>query len=1081
MLLLLAAFLPLGAVAENKLLRYPDIHNDLVVFVHGGDIWRVPVSGGEATRLTSHPGLELFPKFSPDGRWIAFTGQYEGDEQVYVMPASGGEPRRLTSYPAAGPLPARWGYDNQVVGWSADGLAVLFRSHRDHFSVSNSRLYTVPVNGGLPSALPMKVAGAGSLSPDGRSVFYTPLSRDFRTWKRYEGGWAQDLWIYDLEGNTSTNITAHRRTDRDPMWTDAGLFFVSDRDDYLNLYTVDESGSSVRQLTDYKSDVRWASADRSGNIVYELDGELRIYDARKAGDRGISIAVPSDSVSTRPRSISVGGQLEHFAISPNGARVAIVARGDVFSVPVEKGVTRNLTQSSTAHDRLATWSPDSTTIAYVSDRSGEEQLWLVDALGQQAPRRLITDQQTRFVGLSWAPNGTQLAVSDMHGSLFVIDVDGGSIRKVGELGAYYNQDFAWSPDSRYIAYSALNDTFLFQVQVWDAGDGQTHSVTSRYFNSFAPAWHPTGEYLYYLSDRELSPQIGSFEWNYVVDRETFVYALALSPDSENPYRPGNDEALAAGISSSDDEEPDIQIELEGIQERVIRVPVDADNYTALAVSAEQLVLYKTGPAYYGRRSGSESGLQVFSIEEQETEPLTAGADPITGFDMSSGGDFVLVQQGGDLSRFSLSDTSSQSVAVSTAGLVSKIVPKEEWATIFDEVWRRFRDFFYVDNMHGYDWNALREEYRQLLPHVSHRSDLNYLLGEMISELNVSHAYVFGGDTSQVKRPVPALLGAEFEFDARSETYRISRVLAGDNSEDRYRSPLTEVGIDVNVGDFILKINGRTLSRSLPPFAVLRDSGGSLIELLVNDGPTLQGARTELVNPVSSEASLRYLEWTTRNREFVRRQSDGRVGYLHIPNMGGDGIREFIKWYYGQIRSDGLIIDVRGNAGGNVSQMILERLLRKHYSTGYVKGEKYPRTYPWGVGGAKVFTGELAVIADQTTLSDGDAFTWTFKQAARGPIIGMRTWGGVVGIDNTGPVLDGGGMNVPQFPLADSKGQWVVEGEGVLPDVVVENSPASLVDGHDLQLERAVQNMLNTLGEDSPGRLPNAATAPVKTP
>lgn len=1076
---------------ETRLLRFPDIHGGLIAFTHGGDIWTVSSSGGGARRVTSHPGLELFPKFSPDGKWIAFTGQYDGDEQVYVIPAIGGEPIRLTSYPARGPLPARWGYDNQVYGWTPDGNAVLFRSHRDHFNVTDSRLYAAPLNGGLPSPLPMVLAGAGDYSPDGKSMIFSPIFRDFRTWKRYEGGWAQDLWAINLETHETTNVTNDPRTDRDPMWTDNGIYFVSDRDDHLNLYALDSAGAA-RQLTTHASDVRWASADRAGAIVYELDGALRVFNTATNKDRAVSIFVPDDGIHTRSKNISVADQIRSFSISPNGARAVFAARGDIYSAPLKSGVTRNLTRSSDAHDRNAKWSAKGARIAYVSDQSGEEEIWVADAKGDKPPHQVTSSNRLRFYRLEWSPKGDKIAVGDMKGRLYVVDIRSGHLTKIGEMGAWYNQDFSWSPDGRYVAFSALNPNFMRSIHIWSEDGGRDQSVTDERFNSFSPAWDSGGDYLYFLSDREFSPQIGSSEWNYAVDRETAAYAIALTPTAQNPFSPKNAEADEK-TESNEDEQKDagrIEIEFNKLQDRLIRVPIEADNFDAIAAFNNKLVLFRTGPFYYGRESDVTPAAQVFSIKDRKLRTVTKTnpfdqqstdiSAPVTAFDLTPDGRFFLVERRNAYMLYDLSDGNLSPKPVSTDGLRATIAPRQEWANIFDETWRRFRDFFYVENMHGYDWEALRQKYRPLLKHAAHRSDLNYLIGEMIAELNVGHAYVFGGDRALPDRPDAGLLGARFEYDAKADAYKISDILKGDNAEQRYRAPLAEFGVDVGVGDYVIDINGRELNREITPYETLRTVGGEPVELTVNNTASRNGAHKLIVDPVASERNLIYYDWVRKNRERVDELSNGRIGYLHIPNMSADGIREFIKWYYGQIRKDGLLIDVRGNGGGNVSQMIMERLLRPHYSNGYVQGERFPRTYPWGVGGAKVFTGELAVLANERTLSDGDAFTWTFKQTKRGPIIGRRTWGGVIGIDNTGQLLDGGGVFVPQFAFADSKGRWVVEGEGVAPDIDVENDPASLIEGVDPQLERGVFELLQQIGDRSPGTLTPAQEAPVKS-
>lgn len=1062
--------------AHARLLRYPDIHGDVVAFVYASDIWTVAAGGGIARRITSHPGLERFPKFSPDGNWIAFTGQYDGDEQVYVVPSVGGIPKRLTSYPAWGPLAARWGSDNQVVGWTPDGGSVVFRSYRDQKSIVESRLYTVPVSGGLPRALPMPHAGVGVFSPDGRRILYSPQARDFRTWKGYRGGWAQELWIFDPDGETR-NVTNYEGTDRDPIWSSRGIFFVSDRDGRLNLYTAGRDGSEIVQLTRHDYDVRWASADMEGNIAYELNGDLREYSA-DGRDRAISVQVPDDGVHRRPRVIDVQEWIEDFDLSPDGERVAVTARGDVFTIPVGDGISRNLTKSDT-HERLAAWSPDGSSVAYVSDASGEEELWISKDSASPSNRQITEGNRRRIYRIQWSPTGDRIAVGDHLGRIHIVEVKNGHSQAIGETGAWYRQDFSWSPDGRFLAFSSLEPTFMSSLFLWSEKHGVVR-LTSAMTNEYSPAWHVSGNYLYFLADRGFEPQIGSFEWNYVVDRETSVLGLALRRGLPNPF---NENGAPAENSESD-----VRVEPAGIESRIYRVPLESDNYEQLGLNGDQILLARAGPFYLGRDPATLPQVLAYSISDKELRILADEASgPFTSQDVRGIGDrvdpaetapSVLVRnRDGDLTVYDIKSGDARKVEIGQ--LRKRIDPGQEWATVFDEVWRRFRDFFYASNMHGYDWRAIGDAYRELLPYVADRSDLNYLLGEMISELNVGHAYVFGGDTIAPDRRSVPLIGAKFRLDEAADRYRIGKIYAGDNSDVHYRSPLTELGVDVEPGDYVLSINGSALTGSQNPFAVLREQVAGKLEIVVSPTPDPVDGRRVVVDSVDSEQPLIYYEWVGHNREIVDARSGGRIGYLHLPSMGPDGIREFIRSYYGQIRKDGLVVDVRGNLGGNVSQMILERLFRRLYSLGYVKGEKPVRTYPWGVGGARVFSGEIAVIANENTLSDGEAFTWTFQQAGRGPVVGTRTWGGVVGIDDTGSTVDGGGIRVPQFAFADTGGRWVVEGRGVFPDIEVHNTPADALAGRDRQLEAAVDAIEDALDGRNPGRLPEAQAPPNK--
>ena len=1076
------------ADADTKLLRFPDLHGDQVVFTYAGDLWSADTAGGAARQLTSHPGQELFAKFSPDGKHIAFTGQYDGGEQVYVIPVGGGEPVQLTFYPSEGPLPARWGYDHQVYGWTPDGSAVLFRSVREGFSLTDSRLYTVKLTGGLPQALPMAISGAGAYSPDGTQVVFSPLFRDFRTWKRYQGGWAQDLYLFNLDGSGSQNITQNIRTDRDPMWMGDSLYFVSDRDDYLNLYRYDILAGDTSQLTQYKGqDVRWASDDGSHRIVYELNGTLHIFDVRDDQDSALDITVPADSGLNLPELVKVADHLEDFDISPNGERVIIAARGEVFSMPVEEGVSRNLTTSAGAHDREVAWSPKGDHVAWISDAGGEEELYVRDALGLSAARQVTRDSDIRLYHPVWSPGGSMLAYGDAEARIWVIGQDGKNRRLVGDDPGFMQHDFSWSPDSRWLAYSMEDSNGYRSLFIWDSKSGTSHRITSELFSEYSPAFSASGEQLYYLSDRMFSPQIGNIEFNYVSSRNTGVFAMMLTADASNPFAPKNvegvterDDKVGAKDSDKKDRKKDkdsddtvtVKIDFEGLAGRVARAPVDFDDYFGLSDHGDHLLMVRAGAPFYGRDSYEKPTLIAYSLEDRKTFDI---ATDIDGYVSASDSGQVVVLQSGKLNRFEIKEDDQEAKNVKIAGLSTERIRSVEYQQIFDEVWRRYRDHFYVRNMHGYDWEALREQYRPLVAYVASRADLNYLIGEMIAELSVGHAYVAGGDIGAPERSEDALLGATFELDESAGLYRIDTIYAGQNEEDRYRSPLTEPGMKVNEGDYVLAINGRPLTAHINPYSLLKGAGGKLLELTVSDDATGGNRHAVIIKPISSENELIYLSQVQHNRDYVTEQTGGKVGYLHIPDMGASGIYEFIKWYYSQIRKQGMIVDVRGNGGGNVSQMIINRLDRGHVFMGYNRGVDNSGTYP-----TAVFTGPMVGLLNEDSASDGDIFPAAFQALDLGPLIGKRSWGGVVGITGLGDLIDGGTVYVPQFGTASAEGQWVIEGTGVSPDIEVDNPPEAVMLGKDPQLDRAIKEVLQRL-ETQPGILPPRPADPVKTP
>jgi len=1080
------------ATAQTKLLRFPDIHGDKVVFTYAGDLWTASTSGGMATRLTAHPGLELFAKFSPDGKWIAFTGQYDGDEQVYVIQATGGAPKQLTFYPSRGPLPARWGYDNQVYGWTPDGKAVVFRSLREYFDLGDSRLYTVSIDGGLPQALPMPKSGAGDLSPDNTQVVYSPLFRDFRTWKRYSGGWAQQLYIFDLKSHAAEKITDDSRCHRDPMWVGDKIYYSSDKDDTLNLYSYDPTTKKTTQLThSTKWDLRWPSTDHKNRIIYEMDGELNIFDIATAQSTKLSIDVPTDALAMRPSRISAAGQIESAGLSPKGERALFVARGDVFTAPIEKGATRNLTNSSNAHDKFAQWSPDGAKIAFISDMDGEDELYLINQDGSGKPEELTHGFHEMLYQPSWAPDGKRIAFGDKDGKLYVLTLDDKKVTQIAQNPRGRIPEYPWSEDGGHLAYTMDNSAGFTSVYIWSVADGQSHRVSDELYDCDHPAWDPEGNYLYFIGTREFAPQLSRIEFNFATNRGRSLLALTLRKDGKNPYPPESDEVTISkpGEEASDksktpdkdkkDEKKEekkkeyMRIDFDGLADRVTRVPVDADNFSSLVATKDYLVYERQGAPFYGRDSYPETSLVLFTKKDRKESTFL---ENVSGFDVSADGKKILVRQERTFKLYDLKpEGKSSGKSVATDGLMVDRVPQQEWVEMFNEVARRYRDFFYVQNMHGYDWDALRAQYRPLVDYVAHRSDLNYVLGEMVAELSVSHAYIAGGDYEIPKRPQVALPGARIELDAASGRYRLAKIYRGQNEEEAYRSPLTEVGIDVKEGDYILAIDGQDLTAKDNPYQFLRNKADRPVQLTVNSKPTMEGSHPISYRPITSETDLIYLDWVTRNREFVSKATDGKVGYIHIPDMGADGIREFIKYYYPQIRKEALIVDVRGNGGGNISQMLIERLRRDLLGTDFGRNDQFTNTYP-----GTVFYGPKVCLINETSASDGDIFPYMFKQAGLGPLIGKRTWGGVVGITGHGPLLDGGQVFVPEFATASATGQWVIEGHGVDPDIVVENDPAAVLGGRDPQLERGIAEITKEL-KGNPKMLPKRPPDPVKAP
>jgi tricorn protease len=686
----------------------------------------------------------------------------------------------------------------------------------------------------------------------------------------------------------------------------------------------------------------------------------------------------------------------------------------------------------------------------------------------------------------WSPDGRRLAYSDKDGKLFVLTVESKAVVEIVDAPRGGINDYTWSACSGHVAFTMRESNGFDRLYIWSAAEGEMRPVTDPRFQVDSPAWDPEGNYLFYLSRREFAPQISSIEWNYAGSHDVQLYALALRKDVKNPFAPESDEVAIEEESEEDKKQAGedeaenggeeaaqkdpIVIDFDGLAQRSVRVPVDPGNIRSLAATKGFLFYSTSGARFYGRRSSEKPALHLFDLGKREAEPFVDGA---SGWDLSADGNKILVRTKGGFARYDAKPGAPEKQDVSTSGLMVDRNPSEEWMTIFNEVWRRYRDFFYVKNMHGFDWEAIGDQYRPLVEHVAHRSDLNYVIGEMISELNVGHAYIAGGDFEIPERPKVGLPGARFELDHEANKYRIARILRGHNEEAKYRSPLTEVGVDVKEGDYVLAVDGEALNGDDNPYRLLQHKTDPVV-LMVNDKPEEAGAREVTYTPITSEKSLLYLNWVLHNMARVDAMTAGRVGYLHIPDMGAPGIYEFIKWFYPQLRKEGLIVDVRSNGGGNVSQWIIERLDTRLLGTRFGYSSDEPQTYP-----KTVFHGHKVCLMNETSASDGDIFPHRFRKAGLGPVIGKRSWGGVVGISGRGPLLDGGTVSVPLQATNDTDGSYIIEGHGVEPDIMVENSPQSVIEGRDPQLERGIKEVLRMMAEH-PMKLPKRPADPVKT-
>ncbi len=1069
---------------ECRLMRFPDIHQDQIVFVYAGDLWLVPSEGGIARRLTTHIGMELFPKFSPDGEMIAFSGQYEGNTDVYVIPSKGGEPKRLTYRPGFENMADRFGFDDMVLDWHPDGDRILFRSSRESYNSWFQNLFLIGVEGGFPEKLPLPEAGLTSFSPEGTKIAYNRIFRNFRTWKRYKGGLAQEIWIYDLEKNTVERITNYEGTDTSPMWCDDRIYFVSDRDHTANIFCYDLTSRETRKITNHDEyDVKWPSSDPR-SIVYENGGYLYVLDLATEQARKIAVEIPDDRVLTRSEFVPVEDYVTDYSLSPDGKRSLFVARGDVFTVPEKKGNTRNLNNTSGAREKNATWSPDGKWIAYLSDRTGEDEFYLVPQDGKGEEVQITTNGHCFRFAPAWSPDSKKLLFADKNLRLYYVDTESKKVTFVDSTKNWEIRDYSWSPDSRWIAYAKPAQSGFSSIFLYSLEDEEIHRVTEDFTDDGEPVFDPEGRYLYFFSNRDFNAVLGNYDPSFTYNQMTRIYVITLQADSLSPFAPESDEVQLEEEKGSEEEKEKkeekkkekikkkIRIDIEGMKDRAVGVPVDPGNYYGLR-AAEGKVFYLSFPNWTltGGSPEPKGALHLFDMEKRKDQVLLS---PVDGYDISSDGEKIIYKS---KKQFGLVEAKPGSAKVGDGvlkldGMQKKINYGEEWKQIFDEAWRLERDFFYAPNMHGVDWELMRRLYGQLLPYVANRSDLNYLIGEMIGELCCSHTYVSGGDRTKLELVKTGLLGVDWELDTLSGFYRIKKIYPGENWKENLRSPLTEPGVDIQEGEYIVAVDGKTLKHPINPYSLFENTVGKTVSLKVNSKPSADGAREVEIKPIASEYDLRANYWVDSNRRKVEQATGGKVGYIFLPNMGGQGLNEFAESFFPQIRKEGLIIDVRYNGGGFVSDMILERLRRVVVGMGSSRNAK-DYTYPGGT-----LYGHMVCIANQYSASDGDYFPYYFRQYGLGPIVGKRTWGGVVGIRDFIRMVDNGYVTTPEFAPYSIEGEWVMENYGVDPDIEVDNPPDLVIQGRDPQLEKAIEIIMKKL-EEEPRKLPERPPYPIR--
>jgi len=1100
--LLAFAVVPL-ALAQNlpnttRLLRFPTTNGRQIVFCYAGELYTVAKEGGIARRITSGPGYTSFPRFSPDGTQLAFTSQYDGNTEVYIMLAEGGAPKRLTTSATLGrdDISDRMGPNNLVMAWENTKPLVVFRSRMKSFNDFIGQLFTVGLDAELPQQLPVPRGGFVSFSPDDSKMAFNRVFREFRTWKHYRGGMADDIWIYDFKNGTTENLTNNPAQDICPMWgPDNRIYFTSDRDGRMNLFAIDLATKETKQLTTFKDfDIKFPSIGKD-SIVFEEAGYIWRYDLAGGQGAPIPIEVKEDFASGRPAFVDASKHIESVNLAPDGERAIVVARGDLFSVPMKEGNARNLSKSSNAHERDAIWSPDGKWIAYNSDVTGENELYVRSQDGRGQPQQVTSGADTYYYRPVWSPDSKKLLWADRLQRLRYVDVNSKAVTQVDQDKWGEIQSYDWSPDSQWIAWARPEENDLPRVYIYSLADKKQTAVTDEWYGSGNVAFSDDGKYLLFASGRDFKPTFAEEEFENVYLDMQRIYLVTLAKDTEPPLGPRSDEVGKAEQKRARQKEKEgeekkaeekkspspaqkssptptpelkpkkpivVKVDLDGIHDRISGVEIVPGNYSDIRVVDDRIFYLRRTVADQEDEDEADQDsrdrkahLCSYSLEDRKEIVL----GDVNAYQISADGKRMLVKIKKDYAIIELpkDKLETKDHELKLAGLDMQLDKHAEWNQIYFECWRQMRDFFYAPNMNGIDWKAMRDKYAAILPFVNHRNDLTYLLGELIGELNNGHTYVGGGERPETPRIKLGLLGAELSRDPATKAYRVDRILPGQNWDKHTRSPLTAQGINVKVGDYILAINN-TLASGLPNlYDGLIGTADKQVILRINSKPSDEGARDVTVVPTADESPLYYLAWVQKNIDYVNKKTNDEVGYLHIPDMGRPGLNEFTKLYFPQIRKKALIVDVRGNGGGFVSPLVIERLRRALVMVGIARNGM-PQTDP-----PQTFLGPMVTLINEFSASDGDIFPYRFKTLGLGKLIGKRTWGGVIGIRDSLPLVDGGQFFKPEFAPYSKEGKdWIIESHGVDPDIVVDNDPAKEFRGEDQQLDRAIQEIQEEL-------------------
>lgn len=1040
---------------QARLLRFPAVSQSTIAFSYAGDLYSVPVTGGQAVKLTSHIGYEVFPKFSPDGKTIAFTGQYDGNTEVYAIPTEGGEPQRITYTATLGRdnIGDRMGPNNIVMGWTPDGKEIIFRTRWYTFSGLRGQIMHVPAQGGELRQLPTSEGGFCSYSANGKQLAMNRMFREFRTWKYYRGGQSDDIWIHDVGTTKLTNITNTPAQDIFPMWIGNEIYFLSDRDSIMNMFCYNTQTKATEKITHFdKYDVKFP-ANSQQYIVFENGGFIYKYTLATKKVEKVDITLQSDNVYARSEWVSAQ-RPSSYSMSPDGMRLLVGAHGDLFSVPATHGTTYNLTLTPGVHERNASWSPDGKWIAYFSDKTGEYQLYVMPWDQPDQAVALTQFAEGYPGGITWDPQSKGVYFTTDKRELYYADLTAKTAKCLFQTPSGGLRGFQLSPDGQWITYASAADNKVSVVYLYNVASGVSTPVTTSWYDSSSPIFSENGKYLFFSSARSFRSSYSRVEWNANYDISSYVFVIPLAADTPDPTTltsdeyssdkaaaekpgkpaPGGPDKAAAPKS---DDVPVVKIDLDGIVERASALPLQAGFYQLIGCIGDDL--------YYS------VGNDIKKISMKDMKVSDAGKGRVMAYVPKA--KKALMSTPGPNGGMSIVNVpgfrGEQTVDMSQVKVYVNYTA--EWAQIFNETWRVFRDGFYLPTMHGRDWNFIHDKYAELLPYVKHRHDLTYVIGEMISELNIGHSYVTSpASAPAAERVQVGLLGGKFAKD-KSGYFKITKIFKGENWDASLRSPLYENGLDVAVGDYILAIDGVSTAPMKVIYEALVGKVGATVALKVNSSPNEKGARTIYVKPVADEAQLAYYEWVQTNIEKVNKASNGEIGYIHIPDMSGAGLDMFTKLFYTQLNKKALIIDDRMNGGGNVSPIILERLGREAYRMSMSRNGGVTETVP-----NESHYGPKVCLIDKYSSSDGDLFPYSFREMGLGKLIGKRTWGGIVGISGSKPYLDGQDVRTPFFTSYSMDGEWIIEGHGVDPDIEVDINPFEDFLGTDAQLNKAIE-------------------------